>query len=204
MTLPCILVTRDSIYLVSPCLHLVIAVTLIKSKTTKTLLSDIYPNNLSLSPRHRLPGEVNNRSLVQEILRLLRDSKIHYLTFLTRDRHRFLSRGRWIQSTTSCNISLRLLLKLGSRDSAVGFLTDYGLDDRGVGDRVPVWLRTFSYPRRPERLWGSPILLPNGCPGAVSSSVKRQRREADHSPPTSAEVNKMWIYTAISPYVFMA
>jgi hypothetical protein len=31
--------------------------------------------------------------------------------------------------------------------------------------------------------------------GALSPEVKRQRREADHSPPTSDEVKKMWIYT---------
>jgi hypothetical protein len=36
------------------------------------------------------------------------------------------------------------------------------------------------------------------------TGVKRQGREADHSPPTSAEVKKMWIYTFTSPYVFMA
>jgi hypothetical protein len=34
--------------------------------------------------------------------------------------------------------------------------------------------------------------------------VKRQGREADHSPPTNAEVKKMWIYTSTLPYVFMA
>jgi hypothetical protein len=34
--------------------------------------------------------------------------------------------------------------------------------------------------------------------------VKRQGREADHSPPTSAEVKKMWIYTSTPLYVFMA
>jgi hypothetical protein len=33
---------------------------------------------------------------------------------------------------------------------------------------------------------------------------ERQGREADHSPPTSAEVKKMWIYTSTLPYVFMA
>jgi hypothetical protein len=27
---------------------------------------------------------------------------------------------------------------------------------------------------------------------------------ADHSPPTSAEVKKMWIYTSAPPYAFMA
>jgi hypothetical protein len=34
--------------------------------------------------------------------------------------------------------------------------------------------------------------------------VKRQGREADHSPLASAEVNKMWIYTSTTPYAFMA
>jgi hypothetical protein len=34
--------------------------------------------------------------------------------------------------------------------------------------------------------------------------VKLPGREADHSPPTSAEVKKMWIYTSIPPYAFMA
>jgi hypothetical protein len=29
-------------------------------------------------------------------------------------------------------------------------------------------------------------------------------READHSPPTSAEIKNTWIYTSTSPYVLMA
>jgi hypothetical protein len=33
-------------------------------------------------------------------------------------------------------------------------------------------------------------------PGALSPGLKRPGREVDHSPPTSAEVDKMWIYTA--------
>jgi hypothetical protein len=49
----------------------------------------------------------------------------------------------------------------GARDSAVGTVTGYGLDDRGVGVRVPVGSRIFSYPRRPDRLWDPPILLSN-------------------------------------------
>jgi hypothetical protein len=36
------------------------------------------------------------------------------------------------------------------------------------------------------------------------SGVKRPGREADHSPPTSVEVKKMWIYTSTPPYTFMA
>jgi hypothetical protein len=34
--------------------------------------------------------------------------------------------------------------------------------------------------------------------------VKRPGGEADHSPPTSAEVKKMWVYTSTPPYAFMA
>jgi hypothetical protein len=41
-------------------------------------------------------------------------------------------------------------------------------------------------------------------PGDLSPGLKRPGREADHSPPTSAEVKKTWIYTLTSPYVFMA
>jgi hypothetical protein len=41
-------------------------------------------------------------------------------------------------------------------------------------------------------------------PGALSPGVKRPGREVDHSPPTSAELKKMWIYTTTPPYVFMA
>ncbi|PNF15240.1 hypothetical protein B7P43_G01024 [Cryptotermes secundus] len=35
----------------------------------------------------------------------------------------------------------------------------------------------------------------------LSSGVKRPRREANHSPPTCAEVKKMWIYTS-TPHNF--
>jgi hypothetical protein len=43
-----------------------------------------------------------------------------------------------------------------SRDSSVGIETGYGLNDRGVGVRVPVGSRIFSSPRLPDRLWGPP------------------------------------------------
>jgi hypothetical protein len=47
------------------------------------------------------------------------------------------------------------------RDSSVGIATSYGLDDRGVGVRVPVGSGILSSPRRPDRLWGPPNLLSN-------------------------------------------
>jgi hypothetical protein len=49
---------------------------------------------------------------------------------------------------------MKLLIMRESRGSAVGIATGYGLDDRGVGVRVPVGSRIFSSPRRPDRLWG--------------------------------------------------
>jgi hypothetical protein len=41
------------------------------------------------------------------------------------------------------------------------------------------------------------------APGALSPGVKRPGREADRSPPTSAEVKKTWVYTSTPPYAFM-
>jgi hypothetical protein len=40
--------------------------------------------------------------------------------------------------------------------------------------------------------------------GPLSPGVKRQGREADHSPPARAEVKKLWIHTSTPPYAFMA
>jgi hypothetical protein len=43
---------------------------------------------------------------------------------------------------------------LRSRESVVGIAIGYGLDDRGIGVRVPVGSRIFCSPRRPDRLRG--------------------------------------------------
>jgi hypothetical protein len=55
---------------------------------------------------------------------------------------------------------------MGSRDSAVGIATGYGLNDREVGVLVSVGARFFSSERRPSRFWGPPSLLPNGYRGS--------------------------------------
>jgi hypothetical protein len=95
-------------------------------------------------------------------------------------------------------------IDIGSRDSAVGITTDYGLDDQGVGVRVPVGARISTSPCRPYPVLG-PTQPPIQCVrGAFTLGVKRPKREADHSPATSAEVKNTWIYMSTSPYTFMA
>jgi hypothetical protein len=85
--------------------------------------------------------------------------------------HKFISKN-----------SLEFKVKL-SRDSAVSIATGYGLDDRGVGVRVPVRSRIFSMSSRSAL---ESTQLPIQCvPGALSPGVKRQGREANHSPPTN-------------------
>jgi hypothetical protein len=90
-----------------------------------------------------------------------------------------------------------------SRDSVVGIATSYGLEDREVGVRVPVGSRIFSSLRRLDRLCGPPNPI-QWVPGALSPGVKLQGREADHSPPASAEMKKIWIYTSTPLYSLMA
>jgi hypothetical protein len=106
-------------------------------------------------------------------------------------------RGRMLEAIVTIKLECTMQwvnYKL-QRDSAVGIATGYGLDDRGVGVRVPVGSRIFSSPRRPDWFLGptqSPI---QWIPGALSLGVKRQGREVDHLPPASAEVKKTWTYT---------
>jgi hypothetical protein len=87
-----------------------------------------------------------------------------------------------------------------SRDSSVGT----GWTTRGSGSSSPSRVKNFhfSISSRPALRSTQPPI--KWVPGALSPGVKRQGREADHLPSTSAEVKKMWIYTSTPIYVFMA
>jgi hypothetical protein len=61
----------------------------------------------------------------------------------------------------------------------------------------------LSSPPRPDRLRAQPASY-RVVPRDVLRGVKRPGREADHSQPSSIEVNNAWSYTSTSPYVFMA
>jgi hypothetical protein len=95
------------------------------------------------------------------------------------------------------------IIDVRNQDSVVGVVTGSGLDDRGVRVLVVVGSRIFSSACCPDWLWGPPNLLSKCVPGAPSPRVKRPGREADHLPPASAEVKKMWIYTSTPPYTFI-
>jgi hypothetical protein len=71
------------------------------------------------------------------------------------------------------------------RDSTVGITTDYGFDGRSS---IPgKGIRNFS-PLHSVR--AHPASYPMGTGGSLSG-VKQPRREADHSPPCSAEVKNV-------------
>jgi hypothetical protein len=85
-----------------------------------------------------------------------------------------------------------------NRSSSVKRLS-YGLDILEIRILFPEWARDCSLLENVR-----PALRPTQPPIKWVLGVKRQGREPDHSPPTSAEVKKKWICTSTPSYVFMA
>jgi hypothetical protein len=64
----------------------------------------------------------------------------------------------------------------------------------GMHYRSSILLRDKGFsstPQCPDRLWGPPIVLPNGHREFYPSGVKRPVLEADHSPSPSVEVKSV-------------
>jgi hypothetical protein len=88
-----------------------------------------------------------------------------------------------------------------TRDSSVGIV---GLDDRGSRVRFSAGAGNFSLCNRVQNGYGAhPTSYPMGT-WDLSLGVKRPGREADHSPPSSADVKNAWSYTSPPQYAFMA
>jgi hypothetical protein len=68
---------------------------------------------------------------------------------------------------------------LESRGSSGSIVSDYGLDDRAIEVRSPTGADFSSSP------WAS---YPMGTGGSFPGGKVRPGRDADHSPPSSAEV----------------
>jgi hypothetical protein len=79
-----------------------------------------------------------------------------------------------------------------SRDSSVSTALGSGLDDRGSMVRFPAGAGNFSLHHRVQNGYGAYPASYQWVPEALSVGVKRPGREADHSPPSSAEV-KGWV-----------
>jgi hypothetical protein len=83
-------------------------------------------------------------------------------------------------------------------DSSVGIALGYRLDNQVLGfdslQGLEIFLTTMSRtalgPTQPPIQW---------VPGALSLEVKQPGCEADHSPPSSAEVKNVWSYTSTPP-----
>jgi hypothetical protein len=86
-----------------------------------------------------------------------------------------------------------------SRDSSVGIATRLRLDDQGYRVRFPAGVGNFSLRCRLQN--GSGAHPASYLMGTTDSfpGVKRPGREADHSPPSSAEVKNACIYTSTPP-----
>jgi hypothetical protein len=77
----------------------------------------------------------------------------------------------------------------GSRGSSVSIVSDYGLDDRAIGVRSPAGTKGFSSSLCVQTGSGAhPASCPMGTGGPFSGGKARLGRDADHSPPSSAEV----------------
>jgi hypothetical protein len=82
----------------------------------------------------------------------------------------------------------RFSLRVKGRDSSVGIATGYGLDDRGFESQQGLGSSLFTIVTRPAPEPTQPPI--QWVPGALYLGEKRPRREADHSPPSSAEVKE--------------
>jgi hypothetical protein len=62
---------------------------------------------------------------------------------------------------------MAIIIIIIKRDAGFGIVTNYGLDDRGIGVRVPVGSRILNSPISSDRLWGPPSLLSNEYRGLL-------------------------------------
>jgi hypothetical protein len=90
-------------------------------------------------------------------------------------------------------------MSLKSRDSSVGIALGYGLDGRSSRVRFPAGAGNFSLHHRVQNGSGAhPASYSMGTRVSFPGG-KAAGREADHSPPCSAEVKNAWSYTTTPP-----
>jgi hypothetical protein len=112
-----------------------------------------------------------------------------------------IQRGSLSTHSCCCCIVFIIIIinNFRSCDSSVGVALGYGLDDRGSRVRFPAELGIFLFTTVSRPALGLTQPPIQWVPGALSLGVKRPGREAEHSPPSSAEVKNAWSY-ANCPY----
>jgi hypothetical protein len=87
------------------------------------------------------------------------------------------------------NLNLMLTSVCRSRVSSGSIVSDYGLDDRAIGVRSPAGAEDFSSSLCVQTGSGAhPASCTMGTGGPFPEGKARPGRDADHSPPSSAEV----------------
>jgi hypothetical protein len=89
----------------------------------------------------------------------------------------------------SSSLTYKLIPLYVSRVSSGSIVSDYGLEDREIGVRSPAEAKDFSSILRVQTGSGAhPASCPMGTGGPFPEGKARPGRDADHSPPSSAEV----------------
>jgi hypothetical protein len=90
---------------------------------------------------------------------------------------------------TAFKLKMHIILAYRSRVSSGSIVSDCGLDDREIGVRSPAGEKDFSSSLCVQTGSGAHPSSVQWVPGVLSPGVKaRPGRDADHSPPSSAEV----------------
>jgi hypothetical protein len=78
-------------------------------------------------------------------------------------------------------------------------VSDYGLDDRAIGVRSPAGTKDFSSSLVQTGSGAHPTSCTVGTVGPFPGGKARTGRDADHSPPSSAEVMNEYELYFLSP-----
>jgi hypothetical protein len=101
-------------------------------------------------------------------------------------------------------VNVKFYRYIKSCDNSVGIALGYGLDCLGSRIRFSAGAGNFSLPHRVQNGSGAhPASYPMGTGGSFPG-VKQPGCEADHSPPSNAEVKNAWSYTSNPQHAFVA
>jgi hypothetical protein len=108
---------------------------------------------------------------------------------------------RTIYGTILHEFEVNELLQLEINSSILPIVPRFGLSTERPRGRSssPGGINNFHFSISSRPALGSIQPPIQWVPGDISPGVKRHEREADHSPPTSAEVKKTWIHYIHSP-----